>query len=148
MNKSVYSYNYVIFPGKLCAPAFSLAFVGWLWYVDVGQHLGACSLNGTIWWNFQTCWGFIKLLWLVFSAAIVQTDTLGLGRFGLVRQWHVGPSYSSLWMCLYSTTKGWKILSCSCSEILVFSSQQDYPLRSHANPCPIVRVSANVKPLK
>lgn len=37
-------------------------------------------------------------------------------------------------------TKVWKCFSCCCSEVLVFSSQRDYPLRSYANPCPIVRV--------
>lgn len=148
MNKSVYSYNCVIFPGKLCAPAFNLAFVGWLWYVDTGQHLRACSLNGAIWCNFQTWWGFIKLLLLVFSTVIVQTNTLCWNRFGFVCQWHAGPLLLISLDELTLHTKGWKILSWRCSEILGFSSQRDYPFPSHANPCPIVRASANVKPLK
>lgn len=145
MNKSVYSYNCVIFPGKLCAAAFNLAFVGWLWYVDAGQRWGACSLNGVIRYNFQTWRGLIELLSSVFSTVIVRTDTLRSSRFGFVRQWHVGPLISL--DVLMFRTKGWKILSCRCSEILVFSSR-DYPLPSHANPCPIVRVSPNVKPLE
>lgn len=148
MNKSVYSYNCVIFPGKLCAPAFSLTFVGWLWYVDTGQHLGACSLNGATRFNFQTWRGFIKLLLLVFSTAIVQASTLCWNRFGFVCLWHVGPFYSSLWMSLHSTQKDGKIFLDAVLEILLFSSQPDYPSPSHANPCPIVGGSANVKPLK
>lgn len=80
MNKSVYSYNCAIFPGKLCAQAFNLAFVGWLWYVDAGQHLGACSLNGAIWYNFQIRRGFITLLRLVFSPAIVPTNPTHFAR--------------------------------------------------------------------
>lgn len=66
MNKSVYSYYCVIFPGKFCASAFDLTFLVWLWYMDAGQHRGASSSNGPICWNIQTWWGFIKLLLLVF----------------------------------------------------------------------------------
>lgn len=63
-------YNCVIFPWKLCAPAFNLAFGGWLWYVDAGQHLGACSLNGAIWYNSRgdgdlsscSCWCLARWL--------------------------------------------------------------------------------------
>lgn len=93
---------------KVVWTSFQSRFCWWLWYVDTGQHLRACYLNGAIWCNFQTWWGFIKLLLLLFSTVIVQTNTLCLNRFGFVCQWRVGPFNSSLWMCLYSTQKDGK----------------------------------------
>lgn len=63
---------------------------------------------------------------------------LCLNRFDVVCPWHAGPVYSFL--CLNSKQKVLEVLSCCCYEILVFSSQRDYPLGSHANPSPIVRV--------
>lgn len=98
MNKSVYSYNCVIFPGKLRrTPAFGLAFVGEALIRGRWPALrGACSLNGAIWSNFQTRWRWrlrwLRVGWVYRVAAIVQSDTLCWNRFwGGGVHWHVGP---------------------------------------------------------
>lgn len=141
MNKSVYSYNCVI-SLESCVHQPSISLLLCVWYVDTSQPWGACFLNGPIWCNVRTWGGFIKLLVLVFGMVMVNRQTF-LQQICFVFLWHTGPFLFIFLDVLKFQTKVCKCFSSCCSEILVFSSQRDYPLRSYANPYPTVRVMLN-----